>query len=46
MRLRDVQGQIKCHRLMRGWLVAHIAATGALVVFTLVHITAMLALVL
>jgi hypothetical protein len=46
VRQRDVHGQILCHRLMRAWLVAHIAATGALVVFTTVHVTAMLALVL
>ena len=46
VRVRDVRGQILCHRLMRAWLVAHIAATGALVVFTIVHVTAMLALVL
>jgi CRP-like cAMP-binding protein len=46
VRLRDVQGQIKCHRIMKGWLVAHIAATGALVVFTLVHVATMLAIVL
>ncbi len=45
VRLRDVRGQIRCHQLMRAWLVAHLAATGALVVFTVVHVVAMLALV-
>jgi hypothetical protein len=42
---RNVRAQLRCHGLMKGWLVAHLAATGALVVFTLVHVIAMLALV-
>jgi len=46
MRLRDVHAQITCHRLLRAWLVAHVAATGALVIFLLVHIAAMLPMVL
>lgn len=41
----DVRAQIRCHRLLRGWLVAHLAVTGALVVMTVVHVVAMLALV-
>jgi Fe-S-cluster-containing dehydrogenase component len=44
-RRTDVRAQLRCHSIMRGWLVAHLAATGALVVFTLVHVGAMLALI-
>jgi CRP-like cAMP-binding protein len=45
VRHKDVSAQIFCHSILRGWLVAHIAITGALVVFTVVHVAAMLALV-
>jgi Fe-S-cluster-containing dehydrogenase component/CRP-like cAMP-binding protein len=42
VRLRDVRAQIFCHRILKGWLVVHLAATGALVVFTAVHVVTML----
>jgi ferredoxin len=46
MRLGDVRAQIACHRLLRAWLVAHVAAAGALVVFLVAHVVALLPMVL
>jgi hypothetical protein len=40
--LGDVKAQVRLHRRLRTWLVAHLAITGMLVVFLLAHIAAML----
>jgi ferredoxin len=41
-RLKDVRAQLRLHRMMKGWLVVHLATTGALFTFLVVHIAAML----
>jgi Fe-S-cluster-containing dehydrogenase component len=38
----DVRTQIRLHRSLKNWLVAHLAITGMLVVFLVAHIAAML----
>ena len=38
----DIRAQLRLHRIMKNWLVVHLAATGALAVFLVVHIVAML----
>ncbi len=40
--LGDVRAQIRLHRRLKSWLVAHLAITGMLVVFLVAHIAAML----
>ncbi|MBL4634138.1 MAG: hypothetical protein JKY56_26445 [Kofleriaceae bacterium] len=44
--LGDVRAQIRLHRSLRSWLVAHLAITGMLVVFLVGHIAAMLMVIL
>jgi Fe-S-cluster-containing dehydrogenase component/CRP-like cAMP-binding protein len=45
-RLRDVRAQLRLHRGLKHWLVAHIAVAAALFVFLGVHVAAMLVLIL
>lgn len=46
VRLRDVKAQLWLHYGMKHWLMAHIAATGALAVFLSIHIVSMLLYIL
>ena len=41
-RRKDIRAQLRLHRIMKNWLVVHLAAAGALAVFLVVHIVAML----
>ncbi len=41
-RLKDVRAQLRLHRMLKGWLTVHLAATGALAVFLLSHIALMI----
>jgi Fe-S-cluster-containing dehydrogenase component len=43
-RLKDVRAQLRLHRMLKNWLVVHLATAGALVVFLVLHIAAMLLL--
>jgi CRP-like cAMP-binding protein/Fe-S-cluster-containing dehydrogenase component len=42
VRLGDVRAQLRLHRMMKAWLVFHLAAAGALVTLLVVHVAAML----
>jgi Fe-S-cluster-containing dehydrogenase component len=44
--LGDVRAQIRLHRRLKNWLVAHLVITGMLVVFLAAHIGAMLMVIL
>ncbi len=44
--LGDVRAQIRLHRRLKNWLVMHLAITGMLVVFLVVHIATMLMVLL
>ncbi len=46
VRLRDVRAQLWLHYGMKHWVVAHIAATGALATFLIIHIVSMLAFII
>ena len=46
LRLQDVRAQLWLHYGMKHWVVAHIAATGALAVFLTIHIASMLLFIL
>jgi ferredoxin len=45
-RLQDVRAQLRLHRMMKSWLILHIATAGALATFLIGHIGSMLLLVL
>jgi Fe-S-cluster-containing dehydrogenase component len=41
-RLQDLRAQLELHRIMKQWLIVHLAAAGALAVFVVAHIVGML----
>ncbi len=45
-RLQDVRAQLRLHRMMKNWLILHIATAGALATFLVTHIVSMLLIVL
>lgn len=45
-RLQDVRAQLRLHRMMKSWLILHIATAGALATFLIGHIASMLLMVL
>jgi hypothetical protein len=45
-RLQDVRAQLRLHRGLKHWLVAHIAVAGALFAFLVIHVVAMMLIVL
>ena len=46
VRLQDVRAQLWLHYGMKHWVVAHVAATGALATFLIIHIVSMLLFIL
>ncbi len=46
VRLQDVRAQIRLHGWLKSWLVVHLATTGALASFLLIHIVTMLLVIL